>query len=150
MGILDRFSKGTSPRDPTNEKLEGRSAQLLFMLGKADAMTLSGRTKIVAAAILHERKNPTRLDAWEIADKFVQQYKAPGWVPAELTVHRDTPVEMILRNDAASLEGPEANAILADSIARLVPDVELNHCACIGFSGDNEATGHTHFAILAS
>jgi WD40 repeat protein len=146
---MNRFSKRASTREPTNETLDGRSARLLFMLGKANATTLHGRTQVAAAAILHERKNPTRLEAWEIADKFVQQDKAPGWVPAELTVDRETPVEMVLRHDTASLTGPEANAILADTIARLVPDVDLSNCACIGFSGDNDALGHAYYAILA-
>jgi hypothetical protein len=38
---------------------------------------------------------------------------------------------------------------LADTLAGLVPDVDVSECACIGFSGDNDAVGHTYFAVLA-
>lgn len=122
---------------------------ILGALGRATGDTLRGATRILAVAILHERPHTTSHTAEHIAGLFVEQYKASGWVPPTLRVLPGTPVAMRRRPDAARLDGRSSNAILAEMLGALAPDIDPATCVAIGFSGDNPALGHTFFGVLA-
>lgn len=149
MGFLDRFSRTKNEPGPGGPPDEVAAERIRGMLGEAGATTLRGCSQILAIAIVHERPHLTGHPAEEIARTFVEQYKAPGWVPADLTLEAHTPVEMVHRPDAASLQSTESNGVLAETVSKLAPTANLDECSAIGFSGDNPALGHTFFSILA-
>ncbi len=120
------------------------------MLDGADAATLTGCTRVVAVAIVHALPHLTGHPANHIASLFVEQDKARGWIPVSLTVEPDTPVRMVQRPDVSHLRTSEVNAILAEILFDLAPDVDLRECSAIGISGENPALGHTYFAVLAA
>jgi len=146
MSILDRLRKKSSK--PT-ASAASRSAQLQLKLGKATSTTLNGCTQVAAIAILHERPNTSGFSEQRWARETLKQYKAPGWVPAALRVSDTTPVKMIHQKRTGSIDGPTANAVLADALATLAPATDPGSSECIAFSGDNGALGHTFFAVLA-
>ena len=65
------------------------------------------------------------------------------------TVEDDTPVEIVHRQDTASLNGPEAIAALAGMISRLAQEVNLDRCYAMGFKHYNPALGRTFLSVLA-
>ncbi len=147
-----------------------KSAKLRIkdMLADAGEDTLQGTEEIVAVAILYEGGlfdpqqavvipsggGTTGLSpGGQLARILVEQYKKPGWIPANLTVGPGTTVverkliygEEISEN--AGLDTAGSNAALATMLAEEVDNVD--GCSAIAFIGDSPALGQTFFAVLA-
>jgi hypothetical protein len=140
----------------------GLSEEIRERLSRADEGALAGATRIVAVAILYEHDpiGPAGEEvAWPpdhvLASGLVEQYKAPGWIPAELSVTPSTLVaKRLLREgvevtSGAALDRAAANAILASMLAGAVGPAALTEWSAIAFSGDSVALGRTFFAVLA-
>jgi hypothetical protein len=152
QGVEEPGSAGGADGPPGRPSPEDAAARIVVagMLDGADATALTGCTRIVAVAILHDLPHLTGHTANHIAGLFVEQDKGLGWIPDALTVEPDTPVRMVHRPDASLLQTSETNAILAQTLVELAPDPDLRDCSAIGISGDNPALGHTTFAVLAA
>ena len=124
-------------------------ALLMDMLGAANEETLSGCRQVIAAALMHSEQNDTGFEAYRWASESLKVYKEPGWVPARLDLDADTVAEMKRVKGLHRHEGSAIRRMLAEMLLAMVPDVDLDGCAAIAFSGDNAAIGHTQFSVLA-
>lgn len=131
------------------ESREKTKRQIKKMLAEAGPTTLRGCKQILSVTILHEKPVPPGYSGQKIAGLFVEQYKKSGWIPTDLSLGDDTPVVAIRRENVASLQTSERNAILADLMARVAKGKGVEGCAAITFSGDNPALGPTFFSVLA-
>jgi hypothetical protein len=131
-------------------------------LSQAGPTTLQGCDRILAVVVMHERPVPIAEDAdpgtvtsaltpQRVARGLVDDYKRPGWVPADLVVDDEvTAITILRRPDTGQLSTRDANAILAGALAGSLVGRELPAYAAISFSGENDVFGHTRLAILAA
>ena len=129
---------------------EARVAQLRQMLDEAGPETLRGCRRVVAIAIVHSQPHKTEHSPRKWATEFLKQYKRPGWVPESLEATRDTPVTMTQMRDLPRREGSAIRRSLAELLAEIAPDADLEKCSAIAFSGENPALGYTQFSVLAA
>jgi hypothetical protein len=82
-----------------------------------------------------------------LARKIVPGYQ-PHFIPAHLAVDKGTVVAGRLLGKGESLEVAYINRVLADMLADIAGDQDLNHYSALSLSGESTALGQTRFAIL--
>lgn len=147
---------GTGSAGSTQSSQKSISGAIQDKLSKAGPGSLRGTTDIKAVAILYENPRDIAMPPdFQLANLLVEQYKATGYIPHNLSVQRYTPVaarQLIYGQEIsmyAGLDAANSNRLLAEMLANLGNPADAAGASAIAFRGESDALGQTFFAVLA-